>query len=150
MTLFTRSAIVHGSHLLPVPWVPHCTRYLPTGAPAACRLLWSRPVEWGGSDDARQGGQLAYLTLSVTQYVIAQAAGKHTSARTTSPAAPGLTDREQEILQLVAEELTNKQIAQRLVISPATAKTHLARIMQKLGVSTQTQAAMFSRSSDHQ
>lgn len=93
----------------------------------------------------------AYLTPSVTRHVIAQATAtvRHTSARTTSAGAPGLTDREQEVLQLVAEGLTNKQIAQRLVISPATAKTHLARIMQKLGVSTRTQAAMLAGAADH-
>lgn len=91
----------------------------------------------------------AYLTPSVTRHVIAQATGKNTSTRRTSAGAPELTDREQEVLQLVAEGLTNKQIAQRLVISPATAKTHLARIMQKLGVSTRTQAAMLARAADH-
>ncbi|ALN16608.1 response regulator [Acidipropionibacterium acidipropionici] len=91
----------------------------------------------------------AYLTPSVTRHVIAQATGRSTSARTTSAGAPELTDREQEVLQLVAEGLTNKQIAQRLVISPATAKTHLARIMQKLGVSTRTQAAMLARTADN-
>lgn len=91
----------------------------------------------------------AFLTPSVTRHVIAQATGKNTSTRRTSAGAPELTDREQEVLQLVAEGLTNKQIAQRLVISPATAKTHLARIMQKLGVSTRTQAAMLARAADH-
>lgn len=91
----------------------------------------------------------AYLTPSVTRYVIAQATGRNTSGRRTGAGAPDLTDREQEVLQLVAEGLTNKQIAQRLVISPATAKTHLARIMQKLGVSTRTQAAMLARTADN-
>ncbi len=91
----------------------------------------------------------AYLTPSVARHVIAQATGKNMSARTTSAGVSELTDREQEVLQLVAEGLTNKQIAQRLVISPATAKTHLARIMQKLGVSTRTQAALLARTADN-
>ena len=91
----------------------------------------------------------AYLTPSVTRHVIAQATGRNTPGRRTGAGAPDLTDREQEVLQLVAEGLTNKQIAQRLVISPATAKTHLARIMQKLGVSTRTQAAMLARTADN-
>jgi DNA-binding NarL/FixJ family response regulator len=91
----------------------------------------------------------AYLTPSVTRHVIAQATGRNTPGRRTSAGAPELSVREQEVLQLVAEGLTNKQIAQRLVISPATAKTHLARIMQKLGVSTRTQAAMLARPADN-
>lgn len=43
-----------------------------------------------------------------------------------------LTDREREILTLVARGLTNEEIADDLVISPATVKTHVARIMGKL------------------
>jgi DNA-binding CsgD family transcriptional regulator len=44
-----------------------------------------------------------------------------------------LTDREREILRLVAGGLTNAEIAGRLVISPLTAKTHVSRILGKLG-----------------
>lgn len=49
-----------------------------------------------------------------------------------SPSLAGLTDRERETLILVARGLTNDDIAQELFISPATVKTHLARIMGKL------------------
>lgn len=90
-------------------------------------------------------GGMAYLTPSVTRHVIAQATGQQPS---TSPASAGestLTSREEEVLELVAKGLTNKQIAKELVISPATAKTHVAHIMQKLGVSTRTQAAIVAR-----
>lgn len=87
----------------------------------------------------------AYLTPSVTRHVIAQAAGRSVLDRERNGDAQELTAREQEVLKLVAEGLTNKQIAQRLTISTATAKTHLARIMQKLGASTRTQAAMSAR-----
>ncbi|QEO13402.1 response regulator transcription factor [Agromyces intestinalis] len=44
-----------------------------------------------------------------------------------------LTEREREVLQLVGFGLTNDEIATRLVLSPLTAKTHVSRIMQKLG-----------------
>jgi DNA-binding NarL/FixJ family response regulator len=43
-----------------------------------------------------------------------------------------LTDREREVLALVAEGLSNKEIGDRLVVSPATAKTHVSRTMGKL------------------
>lgn len=87
----------------------------------------------------------AYLTPSVTQQVIAQATGKSKIATRPEASGPELTDREREVLRLVAEGLTNKQIAQRLMISPATAKTHISRILQKLSASTRTQAAMMVR-----
>ncbi|MDN5715606.1 MAG: response regulator transcription factor [Nocardioidaceae bacterium] len=90
----------------------------------------------------------AYLTPSVTRHVIAQATGRNAPSPEVSAGVEDLTAREHEVLQLVAEGLTNKQIAERLTISPATAKTHLARIMQKLGVSTRTQAAMLARATE--
>ena len=51
-----------------------------------------------------------------------------------------LTAREIELLRLVAEGLTNDQIAARLVISPATVRSHLAHVFKKLGVRTRTAA----------
>lgn len=56
-----------------------------------------------------------------------------------------LTRRELEILGLVAEGLSNAAIAQRLVISEGTAKTHVKNILRKLGASNRTQAAAFLR-----
>jgi LuxR family maltose regulon positive regulatory protein len=52
----------------------------------------------------------------------------------------GLSVREREILQLIADGLTNAEIAARLVIAPATAKRHINNIFGKLGVSSRTQA----------
>lgn len=51
----------------------------------------------------------------------------------------GLTDREVEILELVGRGLGNQAIAERLVISPATAKTHVNRVMTKLGAHDRAQ-----------
>ena len=53
-----------------------------------------------------------------------------------------LTPREAEILRLLADGLTNPEIARRLVVSPGTVKNHVQHIIQKLGVSDRTQAAV--------
>jgi len=53
----------------------------------------------------------------------------------------GLTDREMEVLGLVAEGLTNKEIGARLFMSDKTASVHVSRILQKLGASNRTEAA---------
>ncbi|MEM9500679.1 MAG: response regulator transcription factor [Pseudomonadota bacterium] len=55
-----------------------------------------------------------------------------------------LTQREQDVVALIAEGLTNKEIARRLDISPATVKVHVERIIGKLGVADRTQAAVLA------
>ena len=55
-----------------------------------------------------------------------------------------LSDREREVLALVAEGLTNKQIAARLFISENTARNHVSRILEKLDLTTRSQAATFA------
>jgi DNA-binding NarL/FixJ family response regulator len=73
----------------------------------------------------------ALLSPSVTRQLIAEFA-----SRAKEPAAVAglaeLTDREREVLALVAEGLSNDEIAERLILSPATAKTHVSRAMGKL------------------
>lgn len=59
-------------------------------------------------------------------------------------AARNLTKREREILALVAEGMSNREIAERLVLSPETVKSHVAAILEKLGVSDRTQAAIYA------
>jgi len=73
----------------------------------------------------------ALLSPSVTRRLIGEFA-----ARAKEPRHPGglaeLTDREQEVLALVGDGLSNSEIAKRLYVSPATAKTHVSRAMIKL------------------
>ncbi len=61
-----------------------------------------------------------------------------------SPAAKNLTKREREILALVAEGMSNREIAEKLVLSPETVKSHVAAILEKLNVSDRTQAAIYA------
>jgi len=85
----------------------------------------------------------ALLSPSVTRRVIEQFAG-----RSASPAQPrdlaALTDREREVMALVGEGLSNDEIARRLVVSPATAKTHVSRAMVKLGARDRAQLVVFA------
>ena len=55
--------------------------------------------------------------------------------------APLLTPREREVAQLVADGLTNAELARRLFISPRTAAVHVSNILRKLGVTSRTDVA---------
>jgi DNA-binding NarL/FixJ family response regulator len=60
-------------------------------------------------------------------------------------ASPELTDREREVLELVAEGVTNGQIALRLGISPRTVKTHLTHVFRHIGVRDRLEAARWAQ-----
>jgi DNA-binding NarL/FixJ family response regulator len=85
----------------------------------------------------------ALLSPSVTRRVIREfATGTHRSA--PHPQIRRLTDREREMMTLVAEGLTNHEIAERLVLSPATVRTHVSRAMTKLGARDRAQLVVFA------
>jgi len=65
-----------------------------------------------------------------------------TRAVKTSSGIPPLTEREIQVLQLLGEGLTNQGMAERLIVSIETVKTHMRHIMEKLAVSDRTQAAL--------
>ncbi|GAA3753458.1 DNA-binding NarL/FixJ family response regulator [Spinactinospora alkalitolerans] len=72
------------------------------------------------------------LSPSVTRRVIAAFTTGSGARHAPRPELGLLTDREREVLGLVGEGLTNEEIAERLVVSPATARTHVSRSMVKL------------------
>jgi predicted ATPase/DNA-binding CsgD family transcriptional regulator len=68
----------------------------------------------------------------------------HSPAATSNRRDDPLTPREREVVRLIAEGLTNRQIAERLVIAERTASTHVANILAKLGFATRAQIAAWS------
>ena len=62
-----------------------------------------------------------------------------------APARPALSPRQETVLRLIAQGLTNKQIAGRLTISPATVKIHVAAILAHLGAANRTEAVSLAR-----
>ena len=103
-----------------------------------------------------KSGALSYLLKNVSVDELANAvrkafAGKPTLApeatqalisAATRPPAPGhdLTEREREVLTLMVEGLSNREIADRLFISSSTVKNHVSNILDKLGTTSRTQA----------
>jgi DNA-binding NarL/FixJ family response regulator len=76
---------------------------------------------------------------------LAPKAASHLVRRHQEPSnAPQLTEREQEILALIAQGAPNKVIAQRLQIAEKTVKNHVSRIFQTLDVTDRTQAALWA------
>ena len=85
----------------------------------------------------------ALLAPSVTRRLIADYTSRPRSIR-TAVELHELTDREREVLALVARGLSNDEIAERLVISPATAKTHVSRTMLKLAARDRAQLVVIA------
>jgi DNA-binding NarL/FixJ family response regulator len=87
----------------------------------------------------------ALLAPAITRTVIEEFARQRPTAESAAPAAvEELTPREREVLDLLARGLSNPEICERLVISEATAKTHVARILQKLSLRDRVQAVIYA------
>lgn len=86
----------------------------------------------------------ALLSPSVTRRVIEQFAHRPVPAGDHRDRLAVLTDREREVVRLVATGLGNEEIGQRLVISPLTAKTHVTRAIAKLGVRDRVQLVILA------
>ena len=85
----------------------------------------------------------ALLSPSVTRRLVEKFAA-HLRTPTSAGALDVLTEREREVLGLVGEGLSNDEIAARLVLSPATAKTHVSRAMTKLGARDRAQLVVLA------
>ena len=83
----------------------------------------------------------ALLSPGVTQRLISEFASR---AQPPPPRLEQLTERERQVTALVAEGLSNDEIAARLYVSPATAKTHVNRAMTKIGARDRAQLVVFA------
>jgi DNA-binding NarL/FixJ family response regulator len=81
----------------------------------------------------------ALLSPSITRHLIEEFVRRPQSAAAAPPALDGLTERETEVLGLVAKGWSNAEIAAHLFISAATAKTHVSRLLMKLDVRDRAQ-----------
>jgi DNA-binding NarL/FixJ family response regulator len=102
----------------------------------------TEPVELIRAVRAVAGGE-ALLSPSVTRRLIAEFATRAKEPM-HAPELDHLTSREREVMALVAEGLSNEEIAQRLFMSPATAKTHVSRAMIKLNARDRAQLVVFA------
>jgi len=85
----------------------------------------------------------ALLSPGVTRRLIGEFAARAKQSQPVGTLDP-LTDREREVMALVASGLSNEEIAARLVVSPATAKTHVSRAMVKLGARDRAQLVVLA------
>ena len=86
----------------------------------------------------------ALLAPSVTRRLIEELASRPDEGRPPPPRLDALTDREREVLALVARGLTNTEIGARLYVSPATAKTHVSHVMTKLDARDRAQLVVLA------
>ena len=88
------------------------------------------------------------LAPSVTRALIEEFVRREPAAATARPATPtslaALTERETEVLTLVARGLSNQEIGTELFVTPATAKTHVGRLLMKLGARDRTQLVVMA------
>lgn len=111
-------------------------------------------------EGALKAGAMSYLLKTVSaEELVASVRGAVLGKPSLSPEATqvllqgfkqpesarlGLSEREKEILALMAEGLPNSEIARRLVVSPSTVKFHVSNILSKLGVTSRTEAVAFA------
>ncbi len=88
----------------------------------------------------------AALDPSVQHHVVAALAGSRSQPAAATELPDELTPREAEVLELIAAGLSNAEIAERLVVSAATVKTHVNHIFAKAGVRDRAQAVVYAYS----
>jgi DNA-binding NarL/FixJ family response regulator len=96
----------------------------------------------------RAGARLAALQSATRAHWLASSFGLHTPATSSTGVPLPLSEREREIATLVANGLSNRQIADQLVVSVRTVEGHLYRVYAKLGINDREQLIRLMRSVD--
>lgn len=142
--------------VMPVMDGPTATRILLAEFPSVHVIALTSFTEKELIEQAIQSGAISYLLKDVQSEKLAQAIRDAHRGRTTLASAAAqvlveaankpktlgqdLTDREREILALLVEGKTNKDIAEILTLSPGTVRFHVSNILSKLGVNNRTEA----------
>jgi DNA-binding NarL/FixJ family response regulator len=108
--------------------------FLLKGAPAEQLLAGIRAAASGD----------ALIDASVTRRLIARFVARRPAEGSHGGDLGALTEREREVLELLARGLSNSEIADRLVVSGATVKTHVAHVLAKLGLRDRVQAVILA------
>ena len=94
--------------------------------------------------EAYQGKVQLHPEIAKKLMSLAAAKEQPKTSRATTDSENDLTEREQDVLQLIADGMNNREIAERLVISEKTVKTHVSNILNKLHLDDRTQAAIYA------
>jgi DNA-binding NarL/FixJ family response regulator len=144
--------LIRGFHALN----PHGTALVLTGSTA--RQEVARAVEAGAAGVLHKGASPAALLSAVRRLragesllaprevgeLLGEAAQEREREREARAALGRLTEREREVLQVLAEGLSDKEIAQRLHVSLQTVHTHMAHILSKFGVESRLRALVYA------
>jgi DNA-binding CsgD family transcriptional regulator len=119
---------------------------LATSWPRAVPVSWGRRSAWQALSQVRSGQ--AVIDPAVQHHLveaIADAPARRPSGQQPGPGLPGgLTPREAEVLSLIADGLTNAEIAARLMVSETTVKSHINHLLAKIGARDRVQAVRYA------
>ena len=103
---------------------------------AACRAV--------GDDDSAELELAGAIAVFDRLNAVRDAAAARAALQVAAPPSSGLTSREEEVLAQIAKGLTNRQIAERLVVSEKTVATHVGHILTKLGLPSRAAATAYA------